>query len=830
MDQIISKFNNHLKNVLTRALCLVVEQKGDKIEPTHLLWALGTEEGSVAAEILNKAGAEKTKLDQLVGTTNEPEQASEQTPQNAIPALSDQSKLAIEKAVLTANMFEHRYIGTEHLLSGIMQIGISDIMQFLDESRIDVQLLNKSLATILQSTASFPDLFDRQLVAPQAFPDMDLMSPDFGNDPVEDASKSPALDYFTEELTAMDAVESVNPVIGRDLEISRMMKVLSRKTKNNPILVGEPGVGKTAIVEGLAERIVKGEVADTLLDKRIFKVDLAGMVAGTMYRGEFESRLRQLIEEVTARPEIILFVDEAHTMVGAGSSSGSLDAANILKPALARGDIRCIGATTPAEFKKTIETDGALERRFQPIKVAEPTAKQTREILFGIRNFYEEHHRVRFTDEALDAAVELSERYLTGRNFPDKAIDLLDEAGAAANVRRRSSKHKADLAQARAHLRNAREEKRKAVLNEQFGEASKLKEREEKLEQRINQFQNSGRKSPYVKVCVHEMISAVSEMTGIPTKTLSVTEQRKLKNLEADLEKFIKGQNDVICRVARTVRKAKLGITQTERPLASFMFVGPSGVGKTELAKTLSKTLFDDAESFLRLDMSEFAEGFSVSKLIGAPAGYVGYREATKLTDHVKNHPYSVVLFDELEKAHADVQNLLLQILDDGMLTDSTGRKINFRHAIIIMCTNVGHERFERGGVGFRDNDNGHNNDRNSDIRELLEERFRREIINRIDHVCIFEPLSNVALEEIAKKELTELKDRLQSQEIDLLFTNAVLKNIVSKISPKLGAREIRKIIEEQVEQQIAEAMLGSEDVEKSFKLGAKNGKIVIEQ
>ncbi|MDP2632005.1 MAG: ATP-dependent Clp protease ATP-binding subunit [Candidatus Uhrbacteria bacterium] len=834
MDEMVSKFNNHLKNVLTRALCVAVEKNDENIQPTHLLWALATEEGSVAAEVLKKAGAKKEYFEDF--SESEFEMADDllqHNPKTAVPVLSESSKRVIEKAVLTANVYEHKYIGTEHLLSGLVQEPSSEILRYFEKAQIDTKIIIRNLNTVFQASSSFPELPDKSALSTPALPDWDQLPFDlddpFGEKP--DESKTPALDFFSEELTTEEILNKVNPIIGREHEIQRMMKILSRKSKNNPILVGEPGVGKTAIVEGLAKKIVEGNTADILADKRIFRLDLTAMVAGTMYRGEFESRLRQLVEEVTERPEIILFIDEAHTLMGAGSASGSLDAANILKPALARGDIRCIGATTPTEFKKTIETDGALERRFQSIKVSEPSLEETRKILYGVRGFYEKHHRVSYSDEAIEAALDLSDRYMSGKFFPDKAIDLLDEAGAGANIKRKSSKNQSELQKKRIALRHVRDKKRQAVLDEQFDNASQLKTEEDTLIADINALNSTKRNNTYVKIGVKEMQNVASEMTDIPLKTLSLDEQRKLKNLEGELEKSIIGQSHVLSMVANTIRRAKLGIAQIDRPQASFLFMGPSGVGKTELAKTLSKTLFDTSESFLRLDMSEYSEGFSISKLIGAPAGYVGYREGTKLTDFVKNNPYCVILFDELEKAHSDVQNLLLQILDDGSLTDATGKKITFRHSIIIMSTNVGSERFERGRVGFNEKTDEVKKIRNQDLRELLEDRFKRELVNRIDHICIFEQLSADALAAIARKQLFELKDRLNRHKTDLLFSDAVLKHIAGKASAKLGAREIQRIIQEQIEHPLAQALLDSTAVKKAFKLKAtKDGHLHIEK
>ncbi|MCH8049649.1 ATP-dependent Clp protease ATP-binding subunit [Patescibacteria group bacterium] len=824
MNDIVSKFSNHLKNVLTRALCLVVDTKGDSITPKHLLWALVTQQGSVASEILTKAGLRAEDLRAFAGETNAAIPPSMLTNKNLIPVLSGESKAIIEKAVLMANIHEHRYIGTEHLLSGMLHVAPAEVMQFFETHNINARRVNQNIATVFKTTTAFPDFPDKTTTLGPTLSeieDMTFEEIEFAEDDKNQDSKTPALDYFTEQLTTEEAAEQIDPVIGRKTEIQRLMKILSRRTKNNPVLVGEPGVGKTAIVEGLAKKIVEGTVPDALSDKHIFRLDLASLIAGTMYRGEFESRLRQLIDEVTERPDIILFVDEVHTIMGAGAASGSLDAANILKPALARGDIRCIGATTPNEYKKFIETDGALERRFQQIKIQEPSLSKTREILVGVQPFYENHHKVSYTKEAIESALALSDKYLTGKHFPDKALDLLDEAGAAANLKRKKTSSLSSIKKLQSKLEQIQKKKNETVLQEKFSKAASLKAEEAKVSAKIKKQKAASRKRRRIKVDEIDIIQVVAEMTGIPLTALSASQEKQLRELERELKKHIFGQEDVVKRVASAIRRAKLGLAREDRPLASFIFTGPSGVGKTEMAKTIANSVFKKDASFLRLDMSEYSAPFTVSKLIGAPAGYVGYREQTKFSDHVKQNPHTVILFDEIEKAHPDVHQLLLQILDDGMLSDATGKNINFRHAIIIMTSNIGSERFERGRVGFSRSDIEQRQVIEQDVRKDLEDHFSREFLNRIDNVCIFEPLSQASLEAIARREIIALKQRLKAKGSDITLTKATIQHLVKRAKTKFGARDIQRLVQTEIEQPLVEALLASKNNQK-FKITLK--------
>lgn len=810
MNDIIGKFTNHLKSVLTRALTLVIEQNGQSIEPEHLLWALSTQNGSVAEEILTKAGITSKKLNEL--TKQNKGTNTNNNKNSSVPNLSDESKTAIEKAVTAASTYEHRYVGTEHLLSGLLKSDQKTINDFFKNIDADLNIMNQDLETIFSTTASFPNLNTKTNLKDSS--GLVIANDKNSQNNIEDQSNTPALDYFTEELTHPDAAAEVDQVIGRELEITRLMQILSRRSKNNPILVGEPGVGKTAIVEGLAKHIVEGNVPDILSGKRIFRLDIASLIAGTMYRGEFESRLKQLIEEIEDMPEAILFIDEVHIVMGAGASSGSLDAANMLKPALARGSIHCIGATTSSEYKKFIETDGALERRFQSIRVLEPTKEKTKKILLGIKKYYEEYHRVSYTDGSINSSIALAERYMTGKYFPDKAIDLLDEAGASANLSRPCINKTENKNVLEKELSLIKEEKRIAVEKEQFKKATKLKSEEKKLLHRINS-ETTKTKEKIIDITDEDIMRVVAEITGIPITQIDKKGKTQLTKLAKELQKQVIGQNKTIDRVAKALIRARLGIAPTNRPLSSFLFVGPSGVGKTKLAKSISKILFHNNRAFLRLDMSEFSERFTMSKLIGAPAGYVGYRESSLLTDHVKQYPHSVILFDELEKAHSDIGNILLQILDEGRLTDATGREINFKNTIIIMTSNVGGELFEQSPLGFNKDDNSKNTLREETIRSKIQERFSRELVNRIAHVCTFQPLTKKSLELIVKKQLIELQDRLQELEIKLLLQANTAQIIASKTTIKFGARDIARIIEQEIEHPLTEAILKRKNGEK---------------
>lgn len=812
MNELLETFTSHLKAVLTRALCLAVEKNGDIISPIHLLWALGTEDGSIGAEILRKGGATTASLRTLAGPNHAglAEDAILQA-SKVTPMLSDDAKTIIEKAVHAAGVHGHRYVGTEHLLYGLVHANMAEIDAFLANHEINVTVIRDNLSTVFQTTANFPE-------PPKSLPEKPAESKkpceDCGqihdDDEHDSDEKDSALSYFTTELTAPAVAETIDPVIGREQEIDRVITILSRRTKNNPLLLGEPGVGKTAIAEGLAKRIGEGNVPDALARVHVHRLDMASLVAGTMYRGDFEARVTQLIEELRERKDVVLFIDEIHTIVGAGAASGSLDAANMLKPALARGDMRCIGATTQTEYKKHIVTDPALERRFATVTVREPGSEETLKVLKGLRTRYEKHHGVTFTNDALTAIVRVAARHMTSKQFPDKAIDLLDEAGAHANVSRKSkSKRIPELRALEAELIRVREAKSAAVTAERFPDAVALKERESALKHSIERLSNVAPRKNLITITEDMVLAVASRVTNIPLERLTASDHDALRDLENRLKSHVIAQDDAVARVANAVRRAKLGFAKPNRPLASFLFAGPSGVGKTALAKALAQEVFGDAKALVRFDMSEFAEGFSVSKLVGAPAGYVGYRESAKLTDALRERPHTVVLFDELEKAHRDVQALLLQILDEGFITDATGTKVNFAHAIVVMTTNVGRDKFEKTSLGFSES-HARPAQLSSELRTAFEDTFRPELVNRIGHICLFSPLSQADIVRITKKALHDLLERLSMAKLTVTLPKNLAEMLAKHVVTRHGARDVHRVIEEKLEHVIAQGILST--------------------
>ena len=822
---IIDKFSTHLKNVLTRALVYVVENGRALVEPEHLLWALATEKGSVGAEIILKAEVKANRLHDLVDSRND---FGPSPTTVGAPFLSDDAKRAVEKAVLTANVHEHRFVGTEHLLSGLLQISDKDVEAFFLRERVDMAKLREQVAVVLKHATKFPEMTE-SISRVASVPEK--VDPAVGGagtaTKADEEIKTPALDYFGRDLTSKKIQSTIDPVIGRESEIERVMEILARRTKNNPLLLGEPGVGKTAIVEGLAKRIFEGSVPATLSDKRVIGIDLGMVVAGTMYRGEFEARLKQIVDEVKKCGNIILFVDEVHQIVGAGASGGSMDAANMLKPALARGDIRMIGATTPAEFKKHIETDSALERRFQSVVVDEPTPARATEILHGVASQYEAYHNVRLSPAAIDAAVKLSVRYITDKRLPDKALDLIDEASASSRVHRKETPPAEQRRLLARRLAEVQAEKRAAVVEEKFQTASDLKDEEEKLREALAKSTDESPAPEPIVISDRDIAAVISRTLRIPVEELLFEGQRDLESIHGKLSDAVIGQDDAVKIVASALRRAKTGLSMPNRPLSSMLFLGPSGVGKTELAKTIARVFFHDEKNIIRLDMSEYAEGFTSSKLVGSPAGYVGYREGANLTDRVKARPYSVVLFDEMEKAHRDVQNLLLQVLEEGELTDATGRKVSFRNTIVVMTSNVGLERFENGGIGFMIDDAERKASLSGDLRKELETRFRPELLNRVDVTSVFQPLGIAALVAIANKQLAELTERLAERAISLDIHKRVGTVIGTKVEPKFGARDIRRKIQAEIEDKVADALAAG--APRTIKVRVLNGQVEVQ-
>ncbi len=798
-DHIVDKFTTQLKNVLTRALCLAVEQEETSIRPEHLLWALGTQNGSIGAELLHRLKIKEASLRTLVMSSTHENTALASSGMSS-PFLSDEARRAVEKAVLSATTFQHTYVGTEHLLASLLELNVPALVAFFAQEKVDLAALREQAIAVLRSTSKFQDLTEsvveeREVMERKAKENLE-------------EKKSPALDFFTTNLTSPAAQARIDPVIGRENEIDRLVQILCRRTKNNPLLLGDPGVGKTAIVEGLAKKLCLGEVPHALRGRRLLSLDLSSVVAGTMYRGEFEGRIKQILEEIKADPNIILFIDEIHMLIGAGSASGSMDAANMLKPALARGELHCIGATTQTEFKKQMETDAALERRFCPIVVGEPDLEKTRAILLGVRHGYEAHHQVTISDEAVDAAIHLSNRYVHDRRQPDKSLDLMDEAASSVRVHVAVDAAWTQMADLQQELKNLHSEKQQAVFEEHFADALAIKKREQAVRLQLKELQTKQMSvMPSMRVEATDVINVVAKISGMPLAFVA-QEQQHFQKLEMRLATRVIGQDAAVQTVAQAIRRAKAGVNNPLRPLASFLFLGPSGVGKTELARAIASEVFQDEQALVNLDMSECAEGFSISKLIGAPAGYVGYRENAKLTDRVKQRPYCVVLFDELEKAHPDVTNLLLQILENGTLADATGRSINFKQTIIVMTSNMGAERFTKSGFGFNSGEMQAPLAMNDELRRILEERFRPELLNRIDHTCLFQPLTEASLAQIAEKLLQELIERLKAEHVELTIDAAVATLLGGRADKRLGARDVRRLIQTEVENQIAEAIL----------------------
>ncbi|MFI8825101.1 ATP-dependent Clp protease ATP-binding subunit [Streptomyces sp. NPDC053431] len=739
------------------------------LDTEHLLWAATQVEPS--RRILAEAGVNPDQLAEQIAQVL-PGEAGEPSSQ---PGLTPAAKRTLAAAHAYAQAAGVSYIGPEHILGALLGDPDSGATRFLRAEDLDVQRLRG-----LADQAGRPEN-----TAPAA--------------PKEPAT---TLDEYGRDLTEEAKAGRLDPVVGRAEEIEQTVEILSRRSKNNPVLIGEPGVGKTAIVEGLAQRIVAGEVPDTLKDKRVVSLDLSGMVAGAQYRGQFEERLKKVIEDVQkASGEIILFIDELHTVVGAGATGeGSMDAGNMLKPALARGELHVVGATTIDEYRKHIEKDAALERRFQPVLIPEPTVEETVQILEGLRDAYEAHHQVRFADGALAAAAELSDRYIGDRFLPDKAIDLMDQAGA--RVRLRSAGRSTEVVSREDELAKLRREKDQAVAGEEFEKASELKKRIAEVEGELAGIEE--RREGVVSVTAGDIADIVSRRTGIPVSQLTASEKERLLRLEEEMHARIVGQDEAVTAVSEAVRRNRAGMGDPNRPVGSFLFLGPTGVGKTELAKTLAELLFGDEDRMIRFDMSEFQEKHTVARLVGAPPGYVGYEEAGQLTEKVRRHPYSVVLFDEVEKAHPDVFNTLLQILDDGRLTDGQGRTVDFRHCVVIMTSNIGAHRIlahEGDAAELKD-----------ELMEDLRGRFLPEFLNRIDDIIVFHSLTEKDLREIVEHLLDRSQHRVHAQGLRLEVTEAAKKLLVAHgYQPEFGARPLRRTIQTELDNRIASLLLGGE-------------------
>ncbi|MDI9512256.1 MAG: ATP-dependent Clp protease ATP-binding subunit [Bacillota bacterium] len=774
----------------------------------HLLLGLLKEGEGAAAQVLKELGLDidtcRRQIEELTGKGDfNFTEGFGYTPR---------TKRVMELSFYEARNLGHNYVGTEHLLLALVREGEGVAARILSDFGADFKKLRSQVLNILKEEGAE----DHQATAKKG------------------GTSTPVLDQYGTDLTYLASEGQLDPVIGREKEIERVIQILSRRTKNNPVLIGEAGVGKTAVAEGLAQRIQEGNVPELLKDKKIVTLDMPGMLAGAKYRGEFEERLKNVMSEIKKNKDIILFIDEMHTIIGAGAAEGAIDASNILKPALARGEIQAIGATTIDEYRKHVEKDPALERRFQPVNVGEPSKEETVQILFGLRDRYEAHHKVRITDGALRAAVELSDRYITDRYLPDKAIDLIDEA--ASRVRLQAFTAPPDLKEMESRLEDLHKEKEEAVMNQNYEKAAQIRDEEQKLKNQLEEMKSNWAKKSTVNtetVKEEEIAHIVASWTGIPVKKLTEEEADRLLNLEETLHKRVIGQDEAVKAVSRAIRRARAGLKDPNRPVGSFIFLGPTGVGKTELCKALAEVLFGDEDAMIRLDMSEYMERHTVSRLVGSPPGYVGYDDGGQLSERVRRKPYSVVLFDEIEKAHPDVFNILLQILEDGRLTDSKGRTVDFKNTVIVMTSNVGaHSLRKQKSIGFGSGDNmaaSEYQKMKDNIMEDLKKTFRPEFLNRLDETIVFHSLEEDHLKQIVKIMVDSVSARLEEKDIYLEVTDAAKEFMTSEgFDPTYGARPLRRVIQRLLEDNLSEEILaGRVKVGDRVKVDVKDGKLV---
>ena len=793
----IYKFTSRAKKAIELAQDIAVSLGHNYIGTEHVLYGLVKEGAGVASKVLQNQGitAEgvESKIVEMIG--------KEVITGTDTLGFTPRTKRVIENSFIEARKLGYDYIGTEHLLMGILREGDSIAVRILLDLEIELPKLYNEIVNVINEAEDV----SRDIPTNKANSSFNL---------------TPTLNQFGEDLTKKARDGKLDPVVGRSKEIERVIQILSRRTKNNPCLIGEPGVGKTAIVEGLAQKINLGDVPEILKNKRVVSMDISGMVAGAKYRGDFEERIKKALGEVKKAGDVILFIDEIHTIVGAGSAEGAIDAANILKPMLARGEIQLVGATTIGEYRKYIEKDTALERRFSPVTVNEPTEKDTITILKGIRDKYEAHHNVKITDEAIESAVTLSERYINDRFLPDKAIDLIDEASSKARLQTYTEPE--SLKDMQEEIDRISKDKEEAVRSQKFEKAASLRDEEktlrEKYEKEEKKWKNQNTKK-VITITEENIADVISLWTGIPAKKISEDENERLRNLEKNLHERVIGQNEAVEAVSKAIRRGRVGLKDPNRPIGSFLFLGPTGVGKTELSKALAESLFGDESAMIRIDMSEYMEAHSVSKLIGSPPGYVGFEEGGQLTEKIRRKPYSVILFDEIEKAHPDVMNMLLQILDDGRLTDSNGRTVNFKNTVIIMTSNIGARIItDKKTLGFsnetkNDNENKDNQKEYESIKKEvmaeLKREFRPEFINRIDEIIVFHKLNDEEISKIIELMLSEVKNRMKAQKYEIEFSPKVKELIAKKgIDKAFGARPLKRTIQNLVEDKIVEAVL----------------------
>ena len=794
------RFTDRARRVVVLAQDEARGLKHNYIGTEHLLLGLISEGEGVAAKALETMGikgeAVRTSVIEIIGEGEKPVEGH-------IP-FTPRAKRVFELSLREALQLGHNYIGTEHLLLGLLKEGEGVAAQVLTKQGADLAQVRQ---TVIQMLSGYQrgDEEGRESVGAGV-----------GGSGGPERSNSAILEQFGRNLTQAARENKLDPVIGRRVEMERVMQVLSRRTKNNPVLIGEPGVGKTAVVEGLAQAIVHGDVPETIKDKQIYSLDMGSLVAGSRYRGDFEERLKKVLKEIRTRGDIILFIDEIHTLVGAGAAEGSIDAAQMLKPMLARGELQTIGATTNDEYRKHIEKDAALERRFQPVKVEEPSVEETVEILKGLRDRYEAHHRVIITDAAIQAAAELADRYISDRFLPDKAIDLVDEAGARLRIRRMTAPP--ELRELDEKIAEVRRNKEAAIDDQDFEKAASLRDEESKLaEQRKAKEEawKGGESDEIAEVGDQEIAEVLAMSTGIPVVRLTQTETAKLLKMEDELHKRVIGQDEAVKALAQSIRRTRSGLKDPNRPGGSFIFAGPTGVGKTELAKALAEFLFGDEDALIQLDMSEFSEKHTASRLFGAPPGYVGYDEGGQLTEKVRRKPFSVVLFDEVEKAHPDIFNSLLQILEEGRLTDSQGRKVDFKNTVIIMTTNLGTRDINKGVLtGFQTADNStHDYGRmKAKVAEELKQHFRPEFLNRVDDTIVFPPLTKPEIARIVDLMIAKLAKRMEAQDMRLQLTDEARELLADVgFDPVLGARPLRRAIQREIEDALSERILFGE-------------------
>ncbi|MDE5127237.1 ATP-dependent protease ATP-binding subunit ClpC [Paenibacillus larvae] len=800
------RFTERAQKVLSLSQEEALRLGHNNIGTEHILLGLIREGEGIAAKALVALGLSLEKIqdevESLIGRGQE---------QPTNPAYTPRAKKVIELSMDEARKLGHTYVGTEHILLGLIREGEGVAARVLNNLGIS---LNKARQQVLQLLGSS---------------EVTSSSSGAGNH-----ANTPTLDSLARDLTAIAREGNLDPVIGRSKEIERVIQVLSRRTKNNPVLIGEPGVGKTAIAEGLAQRIINNEIPETLKNKRVMTLDMGSVVAGTKYRGEFEDRLKKIMDEIRQAGNIVLFIDELHTLIGAGGAEGAIDASNILKPALARGELQCIGATTLDEYRKYIEKDAALERRFQPITVDQPSVEDAIQILHGLRDRYEAHHRVKITDESIEEAVKLSDRYITDRFLPDKAIDLIDEA--SSKVRLRSYTVPPSLKELEHKLEEIRREKDSAVQSQEFEKAASLRDTEQKLREELESTKNEWKQkqgSMDTEVTAEDIAEVVASWTGIPVRKLAEEETERLLKMESILHSRVIGQEEAVKAVSRAIRRARAGLKDPKRPMGSFIFLGPTGVGKTELARALAESLFGDENAVIRIDMSEYMEKHSTSRLVGAPPGYVGYEEGGQLTEKVRRKPYSVVLLDEIEKAHPEVFNILLQVLEDGRLTDSKGRTVDFRNTLIIMTSNVGAETIKKSStLGFTvvaDAEKDYNYMKDK-VMDELKKSFRPEFLNRIDEIIVFHSLDEKHIAQIVTLMAEDLRKRLKEQDVDFGLSDRAVKFLAKEgFDPTYGARPLRRAIQKHIEDRLSEELLkGNINKGDSLTIDEQGGELVV--